>query len=356
LKKGKFYFSIKDFLEDNKNNTKKVFILLAEYTNFYLKDFKNYDGEIFGGIVPFVIYNNEYYNKGIIACILEEDADVMFIKDLNNLEIEASFFENKESFLVLLDGLSTNTNDFLEVLFEVVPENSQVIGAGVGKLTFKNDPVIFTKDNIYKNAAIVIGTNMHLHTKIGNGWEYLKGPFIATNSDKNILKSLNFRKSFDIYKEVVEKDSGMTFDDDNFFDIVKSYPLGIVKFDNKIITRDPLYTYENENMILGGYIPQNSTINILKGEVNNLIKSSGIAIKELVEKLNPEENQDVILFNCITRSVFLKDDFVKELDEIKSHMKSNSTLFGALTLGEITNDTNEYISFHNKSCIVGVFC
>jgi hypothetical protein len=109
-------------------------------------------------------------------------------------------------------------------------------------------------------------------------------------------------------------------------------------------------------MFLGGNIPQNSIINILKGEVNSLIKSSGIAVKELVEKLNPEENQDVILFNCITRSVFLKDDFVKELDEIKSHMKSNSTLFGALTLGEITNDTNEYISFHNKSCIVGVFC
>ena len=127
----------------------------------------------------------------------------------------------------------------------------------------------------------------------------------------------------------------MIFDDDNFFDIVKSYPLGIVKFDNQIIVRDPLYTYENENMFLGGNIPQNSIINILKGEVNSLIKSSGIAVKELVEKLNPEENQDVILFNCITRSVFLKDDFVKELDEIKSHMKSNSTLFGALTLGEI---------------------
>ena len=155
---------------------------------------------------------------------------------------------------------------------------------------------------------------------------------------------------------LVEKDSGMIFDDDNFFDIVKSYPLGIVKFDNQIIVRDPLYIYENENMFLGGNIPQNSIINILKGEVNSLIKSSGIAVKELVEKLNPEENQDVILFNCITRSVFLKDDFVKELDEIKSHMKSNSTLFGALTLGEITNDTNEYISFHNKSCIVGVFC
>ena len=37
-------------------------------------------------------------------------------------------------------------------------------------------------------------------------------------------------------------------------------------------------------------------------------------------------------------------------------MKKDSILFGALTLGEISNNTNDYISFYNKSCIVGAFC
>ncbi len=109
-------------------------------------------------------------------------------------------------------------------------------------------------------------------------------------------------------------------------------------------------------MFLGGNIPQNSIINILKGEVNSLIKSSGVAVKELIEELETKQNQDVILFNCITRCLFLKDDFIKELDEMKNHMKKDSILFGALTLGEISNNTNDYISFYNKSCIVGVFC
>lgn len=356
MKKGKFYFCIKDFLEDNKNNFKKAFILVAEYTNFSLEDLKLYNGEIFGGIVPFVIYDNEYYNKGIISCFLEENSDFLLIEDLNNFNDKPSFFENKESFLVLLDGLSPNINNFLENLFEVVSEKAQIIGGGAGRITLEKKPVIFTKDNIYVNAGIIISSSMTLHTKIANGWEYLEGPFIATNSDKNILKSLNFKKSFDVYKKIVEKDSGMIFDDDNFFDIVKSYPLGIVKFDNQIIVRDPLYIYENENMFLGGNIPQNSIINILKGEVNSLIKSSGVAVKELIEELEPKQNQDVILFNCITRCLFLKDDFIKELDEMKNHMKKDSILFGALTLGEISNNTNDYISFYNKSCIVGAFC
>jgi hypothetical protein len=356
MKKVKFYFCINDFSTDNKNNNKNFFILVAEYTNFNLEDLKHFEGEIFGAIVPFVVYNNEYYNKGIIVCSLEENSDFVLVEDLNHLNIKSSFFENKKSFLVLLDGLSPNITNFLENLFETVSQDAQIIGAGAGKFTLKNEPVIFTKNNIYINAAIIISTPLSLNTKIGNGWEYLEGPFLATSSDKSVLKTLNFKKSFDVYKEVVEKNSGMTFSDDNFFDIAKSYPLGIVKFDNRIITRSPLYTYENGNIVLGGNIPQNSTVNILKGDVNSLIKSSGTAVKELIEESNCKEYQDVILFNCITRSIFLKDDFVKELQEMKSHMKSDSNLFGALTLGEISNNTNEYITFYNKSCIVGVFC
>lgn len=356
MEKGKFYFSIKDFLEDNVNNTKNIFILVAEYTSFNLEDLKDYNGEIFGGIVPFVVYNNEYYNKGIIVCSLCKNSDFLLVEDLNHLNVNHTFFENRISFLVLLDGLSQNITNFLENLFEMVCENAQIIGGGAGKITFENEPVIFTKDKIYKNAAIIIATSMNLHSKISNGWGYLDGPFLTTNSEKNILKTLNYKNAFDVYKSIVEKNSGMIFSDDNFFDIAKSYPLGIVKFNNQTIVRDPIYIDQNKNIVLVGDIFQNSTINILRGDVNNLIKSSGTAVKELLEELNSNENEDVVIFNCINRSIFLGDNFSNELDEMRSHMKKDSTLFGALTLGEICSNSDKYISFYNKSCIVGVFC
>ena len=79
MEKGKFYFSIKDFLEDNVNNTKNIFILVAEYTSFNLEDLKDYNGEIFGGVVPFVVYNNEYYSKGIIVCSLCKYSDFLLV-------------------------------------------------------------------------------------------------------------------------------------------------------------------------------------------------------------------------------------------------------------------------------------
>ena len=266
MNKGKFYCSVKDFLEDNSNNTKNVFLLIAEYTNFQITDLNNYQGKSSGAIVPFVIYNNEFFNKGVIACFLEEASSIALIKDLSVFDIDNSFFKNKQSFIVLLDGLSSNITNFLDNLFENIPQNTQVMGGGAGKLTLKNDPVIFLEGKLYSNAAIIIATSFKLHTKVANGWEHLEGPFLTTNSYQNVLKTLNFKKAFDVYKDVVEQNSGMKFTDDNFFDIAKFYPLGIVKFNSEAVVRDPIYLNEDNDMVLVGDIPQNSTINILKGE------------------------------------------------------------------------------------------
>ncbi len=83
----------------------------------------------------------------------------------------------------------------------------------------------------------------------------------------------------------------------------------------------------------------------------------GNAIKKAMEQLDCEQNENsVILFDCISRSIFLGDNFVKELEEIEKQMKPSKNLFGALTLGEIVNNGNEYITFYNKTCVIGVLC
>lgn len=357
MKEGIYYRCVNDFLDSNKNCTSKKFLLIAEYTNFELEYLEKYQGEIVGAIVPFIVYNEEYFNKGVISCDLHEDNNFFLIEDLSNFSIEQSFFKQSKSLVVFVDGLSSYITEFLDNLFQNTPENSQIIGGGAGKMTFEREPVIFTKHKILKDAAIIIALNKKLSLGIQNGWEYLEGPFLTTSSQNNILKTLNFKNAFEVYKEVVEKDSGMKFSDDNFFDIAKSYPLGIVKYDKEIIVRDPILVDENNNLVLVGDIPLNSTINILKGKEENLIKSSQIAIKNAMNNLEcGDQDYNVILFDCISRSISLGDKFVNELVEIKKSIKPTKNLFGALTLGEIANNGNEYITFYNKTCVIGVLC
>lgn len=357
MKEGIYYDCINDFLNKNRDIETKKLLLVAEYTNFELKKLESYSGEIIGAVVPFIVYNNEFFNKGIISCDLEEENNFLLIENLKEFSIEDSFFKKSKSLVVLVDGLSSYISDFLDNLFQNIPENTQVIGGGAGKMTFERDPVIFTKNQFCKDSAIIISLNKKLNLGIQNGWEYLEGPFLTTNSEKNILKTLNFKNAFEVYKQVVEKDSGKKFTDDNFFDIAKSYPLGIIKYDKEVIVRDPIFVDSDNNMVLVGDIPQNSTINILKGKEDNLIKSSGIATKKAMEQIDlNNENYCVLVFDCISRAIFLGDRFVEELEEMKKNINPSKNLFGALTLGEIANNGDEYITFYNKTCVTGILC
>lgn len=318
----------------------------------YLND---YMGDVAGAIVPFIVYNTEFYNKGVISFDLNDGSDFFFVEDMTNVDKKKIQELDIKSLTVILDGLSPNITKFLDDLFTSVPENTQIVGGGAGKMTFENDPVIFTKENgIHKNAAILIKLSNRLDIGIQNGWQYLEGPFLTTNSHKNELKSLNFRNAFEVYKEIVEKDSGKTFDNQNFFDIAKSYPLGIVKYDKEIIVRDPIYVNDEGNLVLVGDIPQNSTINILKGNEDELIKSSATAVKEATKNIT--KRSSLIVFDCISRSIYLGDKFNNELKGMKENCTFDTNLCGALTLGEIANNGDEYITFYNKSCVVGVLC
>ena len=357
MKDGVYYSSLDEFLSKNQNSNTKKFLLVGEYTNFDIKKLQTYNGEVVGGIVPFIVFNNDFFNKGIISCDLDSEENYLLIENIDSISIDRDFFSNSSSLLVLVDGLSPSISNFLHTLFENVPENTQIMGGGAGKMTFEKEPVIFTNSTIYKNSALLISLKSKLTVAVENGWEYLEGPFLVTNSENNILKSLNFQNAFDIYKGIVEKDSNKNFTDDNFFDIAKSYPFGIVKYDKNLIVRDPIYLTKENHLVLVGDIPKNSTVNILRGSKENLINSSGMAVKKALSNLNNENDEhSVILFDCISRAIFLGDNFNEELEEIKKYMKPNKNLFGALTLGEIANNGDEYIIFYNKTCVIGLLC
>ncbi len=356
MKSIKYYEKLEVFIDTNKNSKSKFFLLVAENFNFNF-DLLNYSGLDFkGAIVPQIVYEDFNTDRGMVACELDDSIGAFILEDMTTIDIDKEQLQEFDSIMLIVDGLSKHITTFLEAVFQTLPMKSEIIGGGAGKLTFKQEPVIFSKNGMFQDAAIILAGKSTLSVGVENGWEYLEGPFIVTSAEKNILKSLNFKNAFDVYKEFVEENSGLKFDEMDFFDIAKAYPLGIVKFNNEIVVRDPIGLDENGNMILVGDIEQNSTVNILKGEKEKLIKSSSVAINNAIKKVDDLNIiKHIVLFDCISRTIFLEKYFKKELASIKEPVP-NRRVFGALTLGEIANNGNEYINFYNKTCVVGALC
>jgi len=346
-----YYFkSLDDFLNSKLEDTSTWLLLIAENCKFIHDDLGKYKLSCYGGIFPEIIYDKEHLNDGLVA--IELISKAILIQDMKSKIPQEINLNEVESMLVFVDGLSAHIDSYLFSLFEVIDEDCVLFGGGAGKLTLKQEKVIFSPDGIYEDASLIVPFDKKTKLGVSHGWKFLEGPLVATSSDKNILKKIDYEDAYEVYKKIVEADSGKKITQDNFFELSKSYPLGIVTMDNEVIVRDPILVQDN-SLVLVGVMPENSVINILKGEKSHLIEAANKAAKEAYS--SSDDTEIVFMIDCISRVLFLEDSFKQEIDSVLKTI-NNTPLVGALTLGEIANNSKSYIDFYNKTCVVGVLC
>lgn len=323
-------------------------LLVAEKTPFSLEVLPSHL-RFFGAIFPRVIFGTQSFDEGIVIAKLSEQSTPTLIThmlDWESLSIDAQ----SRTVFGIVDGFSSLIECFLENIYTRLPEATKMIGAGAGKLSLAQEPIIFDNYGIYANSALIIQSPSPISLGIKHGWEPLVAPLIATQCQEHLLEKINFQDAYTFYKEAVESDTPMRFTTDNFFDIAKSYPIGIVRYNKDFIVRDLIGTDEKALRLIGD-MDSNSVIAILKGEPEKLVLAAQEASSISYEHA-PFEPSSTLLIDCISRFLFL-ETFTKELEAVASSRAKEIPLWGVLSMGEIANANEEGIEFYNKTCVVG---
>ncbi len=319
----------------------------------------------FGGIFPAIVYGSEMSKQGAVIHKLPVVKKPFLIKGLENETIDLSAIEvfrqgadRDLTAVVLVDGLTANINGFLAGLFNMLADSVNYIGGGAGSLSFTQKPCLFSNEGLFQDAALV--TMLRAKSKLGvrHGWEKLAGPVVATKTDRNTIYELNWRSAFQIYKKIVEADCGTEINEENFFNIAKGYPFGMIKDHAESIVRDPISVGPNGELICVGSVPENSVVDILKGVPSSLIAAAGQAAADCSD-INCQQLHSQMIFDCISRVLFLGEHFKEELAIVNTKMKVdgfNGTPLGALTLGEISSYGDGYLEFFNKTIVTGAIC
>ncbi|EAY26822.1 FIST signal transduction protein [Microscilla marina] len=309
----------------------------------------------FGGVFPGVVFQEKKYERGLVAEQLPANIDLLLVQELDSPDFEIGFLPNivtcndALSALVLVDGLTANIASFLRRLYDIYGDNVNYMGGGAGSLTLEQMPCVFNQEGIFQDAAIVAFTRSSSSLGIRHGWQKIVEPFLATNTTNNVISELNWGNAFEVYRDVVEESSGERLLQNSFFDIAKGYPFGITKEGLEVVVRDPIMVNAQGDLVCVGEVPQNASLAILKGDKQNLIK----AAKEAAEACDNSRQSLCMVFDCISRVLFLEDDFDKELQAVKKGLGNPAQLLGALTLGEISSYGDGYIEFFNKTIVVG---
>ena len=272
-------------------------------------------------------------------------------EDMSEPDFSGLSFEQIPSIVAIMDGFSLNTTSFLESLFEITSLHTNIIGGGAGHFKDPQKPMIFNNDGFHENAAFIVGLSAPLNIAVSHGWQVVDGPFIVTQSEGKTLQGVDFKPALEVYKEIVEKDSGESFTNETQAELFKRYPLGIVKYNNEPILRDPIGLNENNELILAGELPQNSVITLLKSHQESLMEAT---LKASVEATS-SQNDIMMMFECISRLEYLNGLSANQLQHITEHAQVRS-IYGVVSIGEIANTGNHYINFLNKSCVMGGLC
>lgn len=315
----------------------------------------------FGGVFPGIIYDDKKYDEGVVMLNLPMVEKPYLVKGLDTKDFKIPCFskitENdsakKFTAIILVDGLTKNISHFLSGMFNRLGNSVTYFGGGAGSLSLNQQPCLFTNEGIFQNAAIVTFIDMESNLGVRHGWKNLMEPFVATSTDRNVIKELNWKNAFDVYRGVVESDSGVKLTKENFFSISKGYPFGISKKSSDYIVRDPILVNDNGELFCVGEIPENTVLSILKGDKESLIAAAGLAAEESM-KIENKKIKYHLIADCISRTLFLEDNFHDELMMIKKKIGTSSDNIhsvGMLTLGEISSFGDRYLEFFNKTIV-----
>lgn len=349
------FAELKNYLgEMEVNPSKELMILVGEKSSQDVEgliNFLNQQGiKFFGGIYSRLLVESKSYSQGFILQEYEPIYSSIVLPSLMRFKLDLKEIKNSTA-LVLIDGLSDKMQELTDTVYNKLGDTVKYIGGGAGFYDLEHRPCIFNNMGLHKDALHICIVKSEVKLAVKHGWNKLEGPFTVTESKKNVISKIDNYMAFDVYRDVIEEHEGIILYKEDFFTYAKEHPFGVVKKGQMdLIVRDPIAINDNDEIVCVAGVPEESELYVLKGNIDTLLNSS-LQIAEYCASKAPQ-NYKPLLFNCISRAMYLEERFDEELNNIQS--KLAFPVEGALSIGEIASQKNGELVIHNKSTILGL--
>jgi hypothetical protein len=308
---------------------------------------------IFGGIFPGILYEGTQYRSGAVIVSLQKTPSTTVIDDLSDPETDIQTalkdsvaVPSEITAFVFVDGYAERINTLVQRLFESYGVECRFLGGGAGSLSDQKDASLITNDGVLSDAAVLATVQIPSQLGVSHGWRDVGGPFRINEANGTTLSTLDNEAAFSVYRRVVETDAETDLTRENFFEIAKSYPFGISRLHGEKIVRDPFEVSQDGSITCFGDLPEGEYLHVLTGNETSLVSAARDAT-DIATSGDP--SGPLVVFDCISRSLYLEDEFETEIDAIGG---PTDPAVGALTIGEIANDAEGLLQFYNKTVVV----
>ncbi|WCC41305.1 FIST C-terminal domain-containing protein [Tenacibaculum finnmarkense] len=192
------------------------------------------------------------------------------------------------------------------------------------------------------------GESLEVSFAINGGWTPFDPERIVTKSKGNILYELDNKPALNLYKKYLGDKSK------ELPGAALLYPLKVKSTNNKqSIVRTILNINEADNsMILAGDILENSKVQLMMTNVDNIVNAAELAAINASE-LRTKKPELAILVSCIGRKLVLDQRVEEEVEEVVEVIGTQTTVCGLYSYGEIAPFNGENnCQLHNQTMTI----
>ena len=321
------------------------------------------DGEIVFGSACAEISSRTVNENSITITAMEFEKSEFVIKTSNVLNTDLDSFKTGN------DLIKQFPQEGLKYVF-VVSEGSFINGSQLtqGMSTFNNGNLLITgglcgddtrfektlasyNENPKEGEIVAIGfygETLEITFSIHGGWTPFGPERTVTKSEGNTLYELDGLPALDLYKTYLgEKAKDLP-------GAALLYPLNVKSEDEEqSIVRSILnINEEDHSVILAGDIKQNSKVQLMMTNVDNIANASERAAKQALE-FRQNKPEVALLISCIGRKLVLDQRVEEEIDEVIEILGEGTTVSGFYSYGEIAPFHGEMAcQLHNQTMTI----
>ena len=249
--------------------------------------------------------------------------------------------------IVIPDGFAPGITELLCGMYDVMGPDFNYLGGGAGDNLRFFKTYQFTEEGVDSNSvAMALIGGVEIGTCIGHGWRPKGDLLVITQAEGKKIREIDARPAFDVYSERL---GGVSSEE--FPAVGMRYPLGTADISGNYLIRDPIAVNEDKSIDLVTEIPANVVAHIMEGNAEKLVEAARTVAATAARGI--AQPQFALVFDCISRYLFLGDDFGKEVAAIREEVGNSVPLLGILTFGEI-GSYRDFPQLHNKTLVMGV--
>ena len=263
--------------------------------------------------------------------------------------------EDLSGIFIISDGLMVDGAALIKGFSDNNEKNIPMTGGLAGdaarfQKTFTGLNEVASQGNII--AIGFYGENIHIgHGSLG-GWDEFGYERQITRSDKNVLFEVDEEKALDLYKRYLGDYASELPGSALMFPLSMRAPGS-----DKYLIRTILATDETSNsMVFAGNMPSGSSVRLMRGDIQKLIRASATATKDSVDSLKNHKPQLTLLLSCVGRKIIMNEKVEEEVLAAEEALGKDCTVAGFYTYGGLSPfGVGTACELHNQTMTVTTF-